>query len=179
MSRPQERTIFAECQWRSLLAFTTGLGGIFVVNRFRSSLHLNGQCGPTSDGRGWDLLDSIQPQSKYFTRVKEYNDPEVRSSWEDYLNTSLSSLVFMAACFLYAISAVYLAREHQYRYSLFVRRSSILLALLVCLIVQPRSHILGGFLYQYLPLATLTAELCNKYLSSGMREQHCVPQRPK
>jgi hypothetical protein len=97
----------------------------------------------------------------------------------NYLDVSVFSLAFVTACPFYAASQVYLAREDHHKHRTVIRWGAILLALLVCLMIEHVPDVLASLVYQYIPLAALAAEGCGTYLSHGVAGIHRLSQRAK
>lgn len=181
MLEPQEAGL-VQSQGRSLLALTSGLSSVYVVNRYQSSLRsldLDRHHGIISNDRWQQLCRLLEPQRNCSMQLKKHLDQAIGQRTPDYLEMSISSLSFLIACALYATSLVYLAREDRHKHRTVIRWGAIILALLLCLVIEPSSEVLGSLVYQYIPLAALAAEWCGTSLSPGVTGIHGLRQRSK
>lgn len=179
---PQVLAGLPQSETRSILAIICGLSSNYVTNLYRSSLHsldLNAKRELTPD-EGWQLpWRLVLARRIYCLQYTEQIAQAMGRPTRDSLEASICALAFLTECGLYTISLLYLVGEDHYKHSPSIRRGSILLAVLACLIIAPRSEVLGSLIYQYIPLAALTATACGKYLSHGSKGCHEVSQRRK
>jgi hypothetical protein len=121
----------------------------------------------------------MDPRSDCFLHLKEHITQARGQQTQEFQIVSIPSLSFLTACVVYASSLAYLAREDRHKYRTAIRWSLMLVALLVCLNIEPHCYVLGSLVYQYIPLAALAAEAFGMYLSPNMTKPREPPQPSK
>jgi len=170
----------AQNEARSRMAIICGLSSIYVANHYQSSLHsldLESQWELTPDKEWWLRWRLVSTRRIYFLPRGGQPGQVTGQPTQDPLDASICALAFLTACGLYAMSFLYLAGQDYYKHSPSIRRCSILLGCLACLVNDPRSKVFGSLIYQYIPLAALAAAACGKYLSHGRKGCHEASRR--